>query len=77
MPRMWAQEWRTNGGQQKFSLHRNRDDITIFAVRYNRANEYTDKLNEKGNPYQPTVTIEWYNEICANTAYGKLITWRP
>lgn len=76
MPRMWAQEWRSNAGQQRFSLHRNKDDITVFGIRHNKANEHADKLSEVAKPYMANTTVEWYNYVC-DSSYGRLVNWRP
>jgi hypothetical protein len=76
MPRMWAQDWQTNSGRATFSLHRNRDDVTIFGIRHNKANEQSDKLNAVGSPRQVNADIGIYNYIC-DSAYGRVVNWRP
>lgn len=76
MPRMWAQEWRTNGGKQRFSMHRNRDDVVAFGTAYNHSTEHVDKLNQQGKPYQVSADPAMYSRIC-DTGYGQFVNWRP
>lgn len=64
MPRSWAQEWKTDNGQRKYTAHRNRSDIKDFKGDYNMRCPEGDELKEVGNPFMFNSDPAIYQRLC-------------